>query len=287
MIFIDPSELRETSNLLRHVSDMVYKILPDLEAITGADVMISPDGLPPPNNEALLQMHIDCGCKLLQLKFGHDLPQSIVDGRLNEALSRMLRTGANSWQCLLSFIGMLGHEDTDEMATINGQLTYGNYPMKWSNVQSALMFWSERGGTLDFPLPSGKLVSKHFAIHQDHINRFRDGENERVLWPKAPIFYDEIEPSNPYLKKWDIPQKLLVVNDIRPMICAIPGVRIGEKKATAIFDYMAANNIRQDFSGFLQIVNDESILNVSGIGKKILEDIRWGLFKTLEERNER
>jgi hypothetical protein len=284
MIFIDPSELRQISNLRKHISNVVYEPLPDLEAITGADVMISPDGLPSPFTENLLKHHIDCGAKLIQLKFGHDLPQSIMDGRLNEALLRMLKTGANSWQCLLLFVGLFSYDSINGKLMINGQLTYGN-PMKWEDAESALVFWSERGGTLDFPLPSGNLIHKLFTIHQDHINRFRDGEIERILWPKAPAFYDEIEYSNPYLKKWGVAQKLVVVEDIRPMICSIPGVRIGPAKATAILDYMAGQGIRQDWNGFESIVNDKSILNVSGIGKELLSNIESGLFETLEERN--
>jgi len=248
--------------------------------------MISPDcGLSSP--VVNLQSHIDRGAKLLQLKFGHDLPLSIVDGRLNEALSRMLATGAMSWQCLMLPIGLFGYDDINGRVTINGQLTYGEQPMSWSQIDQALGFWTDRGGALEFPLSSGKLIPERFSNIQNRLNRYAAGEDTRVLWPKAPIFFDEIEPTNPHLRKWKVAQKLIRVYDLRPLLCSIPDVRIGETKATAIWDYMAANEIRQDLGGFLSLVNSGKLIKVPGIGKKLLEDIRWGLFKTLDERGER
>jgi hypothetical protein len=286
MIFVVPSELRENSNLKKHISDVDYTPLPGLEANTGADLMVSPDGLPLPRNDKLLQLHIDSGSKLVQKKFGHDLPLSITDGRFNEALSRMLSTGAMSWQCLLSFVGLLGC-DENGMATINGQLTYGDSPMKWQRIRRNLQFWIERGGSIEFPLSSGRQIPEWLAGHQNHVNRFYHGENVKKLWPKAPVFYDEIEPTNPHLKEWKVAQKLVVVDDLRPLLCTIPGAKIGPERATAIFEYMEANNIRQDFMGFLELVRDEKVLEVPGIGKGILDAIRWGLFRTKKERDER
>lgn len=287
VIFIVPSELRKTSNLLSCISDLDYKILPGLEALTGADVMISPKGMPFPRDDRMILSHIKGGAKLIQIKFGHDLPGSIVDGRLNEALSRMLSTGAMSWQCLMLFVGMIGRDDTKGLVTINGQLTYGKTPMKWEQVQAALNFWAERGGSIDFPLPTGRLIPLHFDLHQKHIDRFTSGDDTRIVWPKAPIFYEEIEPTSPLLKEWKIAQKIVIVDDLRPLLCTIPGAKIGPERATAIFDYMKDNNVHQSFNGFLAIVKDESILNVSGIGKGTLNAIRWGLFRTLEDREER
>jgi hypothetical protein len=287
MIFVDPSELRETSNFLRYVSDMVYKPLPGLEALTGADVMVSPSQLPSPVNELLVLSHIKSGAKLLQLKFGHDLPSSIVDGRLNEALVRMLSCGAMHWQCGLLFIGLLGYDDTKGMATINGQLSYGNQPMRWSQVDQTLGFWTDRGGYLEFPLASGKQLPERLANIQNRLDRYAEGETTRKIWPKAPVFYEEIQSDNPTMREWRIGQKLVIIDDLRPLLCTIPGARIGPERATAIFNWMKENDIRQDFLGFMDIVRDSRILEVPGIGKGIQEAIRWGLFRTTEERNDK
>lgn len=286
-MFIVPSELRSKSKLLKYIPDMDYKPLPGLETLTGADVMISPDGLPFPRNDKLILSHIKGGAKLIQIKFGHDLPSSIVDDRLKEALSRMLNTGAMTWQCLLLFVGTIGRDDAKGMATINGQLTYGNQPLLWWYVDQAIGYWIERGGSY-YNLPSGRLIPEHFANTQQRLNMHMSKENnERIIWPRAPIFYDEIEPRNPHLKKWKVAQKLIMVDDLRPLLCTIPGARIGHERATAIFDYMKAHNIRMDFMGFLDLVREGDLIKVPGIGEGTLEAVRWGLFRTLEERNEK
>jgi hypothetical protein len=263
-----------------------YKPLPGLEALTGADVMISPDGLPFPRNDQLILSHIKGGAKLIQIKFGHDLPGSIIDGRLNEALSRMLKaTNQRTWQCLLLFVGLLGYDNSKGMATINGQLSYGK-PMKWSQIDQAINFWMYRGG-IYYNLPAGKLIPEHLSNTQKCLDMFASGEDTKYTWPYVPAFYDEIIPTNPHLKKWKVAQKIVVVDDLRPLLCSIPGAKIGPERATAIFDYMKANNIRQCFMGFLSLVREGDLIKVPGIGKGTLEAIRWGLFRTLEERKER
>lgn len=284
MIFIDSSELRETSSLIKYLVDTRYISLPSLEAVTGADIMVSPDGLPRPSNDALINHHIREGAKLIQVKFGHDLSASIVDrkrnaaGRLNEALSRMLKTGAMPWQSLLLFIGIFSYDATQGMATINGQLSYTDPPLTWKSIQAALTFWTERGGSLDFPLASGNLLGEHLEIHQNHVNRFRAGEKDKVLWPGKPIFYDG--PNN----DWFAAQELKQMDDLRVLLCAIPDAKIGPEKATAILEYMRENGYREDFGGFIQLLNDGKFIEVPGIGKKIDDNARWGLWRTKEER---
>jgi hypothetical protein len=286
MIFIDPSELRDTSQLLRYISDVVYKPLAGLEALTGADVMISPSQLPLPRNDKLILSHIKNGSKLIQLKFGHDLPLSIVDDRLKEALSRMLNTGASSWQMCLLFAGLLGYDETQGMATINGQLTHGDYPMTWSTIDQNLGFWIDRGGHTVI-LPSGKRIPEHFSNVQDRLNGYAGDKKVRTYFPKSPAFYHEIESDNPTMRKWGVGQKLVKIDDLRPLLCSIPGTRIGPERATAIFNWMRENGIKQHMVGLWEILDNERILEVPGIGKKILDDMRWGLFATLEEREKR
>lgn len=284
--FIVPSELRKKSNLLKHIQDMDYKPLPNLEALTGADVMISPDGMPFPRNDRLILSHIKGGAKLIQIKFGHDLPGSIVDGRLNEALSRMQSAGAETWQCLILFVGLLGCDYTTGKATINGQLTYGRNPMTWYQVDCAIERWIDRGGSYN-PLSSGKLIPVRFSGIQDRVNEYASGNNIKKIIVKPPAFTKVIEPTNPHLKKWKVAQKIVIMDDFRSMLCSIPGAKIYTERAMAIFNYMRENKIHMSFNGFLAIVRDGSIINVSGIGKKTLESIRQGIFETSEKREER
>ncbi len=285
MIFIVPSELRKKSNLAKYISDVDYRELPGLEMNTGADLMVSPDGLPLPRNDKLLQFHIDSGSKLIQLKFGHDLPQSIVDGRLNEALARMQATGAMICQCYLSFVGLLGYDNTKEYATINGQLTYGKVPMKWIQVDAAIERWIDRGGSYH-PLASGKQIPLRLQGIQKRVNEYYNGKTSKKVWPTKLKIEKVIEPTNPHLRKWKVAQRIEVIDDLRPMFRQIPGARIGEEKANAIWQYMEDNGIRQDFSGFTDMLTGPKpeMLKVKGIGKKLINDCQWGLWHTLEER---
>jgi hypothetical protein len=280
--FIVPSELRHNSNLKKHIADLDYKPLPGLEALTGADVMISPDHLPFPRNDKFIKIHILNGAKLIQVKFGHDLPVSIRDGRLNEALSRMQNAGANPWQCLLLFVGLLGCDYASGKVTINGQLTYGKRPMTWYQVDCAIERWIDRGGSYN-PLSSGKLIPVRFTGIQNRVNEYQEKQVKKIM--SKPVKFEQvIEPTNPHLKKWKIAQKIVVVDDLRPLLCSIPGSKISIVRATAIWDYMKDNNIHMSFNGFLAIVRDGSILKVTGIGKGTLKAIRQGLFNTSEER---
>ncbi len=285
MIFIVPSELREISNLRKHISDVDYRPLPGLETNTGADLMISPSGLPLPRNDKFLQLHIDYGAILDQYKFGHDLIASIIDGRLNEILARMQATGAMISQCRLSFIGMLGYDNTKGYATINGQLTYGKYPMKWIQVDAAIERWIDRGGSYH-PLASGKQIPLRLAGIQKRVNEYYAGETSKKVWPKKLRQTEIIEPTNEYLKQWKVAQRIEVIDDLRPLLRQIPGARIDKGKVSAIWQYMEAHNIRQDLGGFADMLigPKPEMLKVKGIGKKLINQIQWGLWHTLEER---
>jgi len=288
MIYIDPSELRESSKLKKYISDVIYKPLPELEAMTGADLMISPTGLPPIQDEVMLQYHIDQGAILEQWKFGHDLPSSIADDRLNNSLMKMQSTGAQAWQCRLTFVGTFNSND-DEMALVDGEMTYTDYPMKWIQIDGALDFYILRGGSINPFLSSEKSIRDHLNNRQKHLDVIRAGEKTKLLWPKLPLFYNETPGVDPLVKEWYQAQNLKPIDDIRNMIRYIPATRIGPKMAMAIGKYMEENEIRLDWSGFTSLLQGDKpiILDVPGIGKKTLDNILWGLYRTKEERMNR
>lgn len=288
MIFIVPSELRSTSNLLKYISDVDYKPLLGLEQNTGADLMVSPDGLPLPFSDKLLQLHIDSGAILDQYKFGHDLPQSIIDGRLNESLARMQATGAMISQCRLSFVGLLGYDATKGYATINGQLSYGKHPMKWTQIDAAIARWIDRGGSYH-PLASGKQIPLRLARIQVNVNEYYNGKNTKQVYPEKLKQTEIIEPTNPHLRKWKVAQRIEVIDDLRPLLRQIPGAKLGEIKVGLIWQYMEDNSIRQDFGGFADMLigPKPEMLKVRGIGKTLINQMQWGLWHTLEERERR
>jgi hypothetical protein len=274
-VVIDPSELRSSSKLKKYLIDVDYKPLPGLEARTGADIMISPDGLLFPKNDNLLQHHIEQGAKLLQVKFGHDLAQSVADERLDKALLRMIEAGANPWQCLLTFIGTFGIF-SDGLAKINGQKTFG-YPMTWKRINSALIGWSEKGGSLDAPVSSGKMLKEHFENHQRKMNNRRAGKVAKLVWPDKTIIFNEIDKNQSLLKQWTAATELKPVDDFRVLLCTIPGAKIGPERATAIYEWMHLNGKKMSFYGFLEVLGTDELLEVAGIGKGTLEAIQRGL----------
>lgn len=283
MIYIDPSELRETSNLLRHLSDVVYTPLPGLEALTGADVMITPQLAPRAYNDDFVITNIRLGAMLIQIKFGHDLPMSIMDDRIKEAQSRMESVGAQPLQRELLNIGLYSRDDTAGYATVNGQLTYGNRPMRWIDMDASNLYWVIRGGFVWW-LSSGKFVADHFANVQAIVDLCAADEAIREYFPKLDVYYEEIESSNPILRKWGVGQKLTRVEDLRRIINAIPGAKVGPERAKAIYDWMAENGIKRDIYGLIEIVKNGRILEVPGIGKNTAEAMSRGLFMTSEER---
>jgi hypothetical protein len=273
--FIEPSELRKSSKLKKYLDDVIYKPLPGLEARTGADIMISPDGLLFPKSDVLLRYHIQQGAKLLQIKFGHDLPQSIIDSRLDEALLRMLQAGGRFWQCLLTFIGTLGI-DSKGYAKINGQRTYG-HSMTWKQINGAFIAWTEKGGSLDAPLSSGKRLVDHFTNHQRRLNNIRSGEVQKLVYPTQEPVYEKVDENQSLLKQWEAAMELKPVVDFRVILCAIPGAKVGPDRAQAIYEWMRLNDKKMSFRGFLEVLDANELLKVPGIGKGILKAIRKGL----------
>ena len=155
MLYIDPSETRSTSKLEKllanpGIMDMPSQLLPGLEAKTGADVMNSPLNGPTPNNDFLLQKHINAGASLIQIKFDHDLISSILDGRFKEAQWRMLNIGAYHRQCVLLFIGFMSLNGEGELLinnrrpvdVIGGKAKHFN-DMKIMHYHKSL--WQSRG----------------------------------------------------------------------------------------------------------------------------------------------
>jgi len=277
-IYIDPSELRKNSNLLKYLSNVVYVPLSDLEARTGADLMVSPDGLPSPIED--LEAHILAGGKLIQIKFGQDIGASIVDGRLDEQLARMQALPTHWWQRILLFVGIFSYD-----ATINGQLSYTNPPLAWRNVQGMFIAWSE-GGALDFPLASGKLIKSHLELHQMHVNYiYKHGGREKLIIPKPERFIIGLPNPNSLIQEWQARQVKLV-NDIRTLLCAIPDAHIGPDKATTIFTHMAEHDIPQNLDGLLGMVigKKPELMRVNGIGEKTVEAVKVIFGKLIEER---
>jgi hypothetical protein len=214
---------------------------------------------------SLLPYAISHGSEFIQLKFGHDIAGSIIDGRLPRALSKMLSLGAMPWQSVLQFIGIIGCSFDDEMmATINGQLSYTEPPMKWASIQGAFHWWIKRGGSAGFPISSPKLLPDLLRIYQNQVDACVS-KKLKMVYPEKPAFYEEIEESSNFIiQEWQAAQKLERVEDLRQVLCSLPKVRIGPEKAQAIYDWMIENDIIPNLNSFIQVVNNERRLFMIG-----------------------
>jgi hypothetical protein len=274
--------------MLQHISDVSYQSCSDLEALTGADLMVSPDGLPNPFTEKLIQYHVKNHAKLIQIKFGHDLAGSIVDGRLDNAMGRMQSLPSEWWQRILLFVGILSFDSSKNMATINGQLSYSDPPMTWRSVQGALIGWSE-GGAIDPFLSSGKLIKDHLYLHQMHVNYIhKHGGRRKIIVAKPQKFPAEDVPQsdNEIVQEYRARQ-IELVEDLRTLIKSVPDARLGDVNVNSIYQYMIDNGYSLHFGGFLELLKGDKpkLLEVPGIGKKKYDGVMRGLWWTKEERN--
>ena len=273
MIYIDSKEISAQKKLVSFLDPDSYTSISNLEAMTGADIMISPDiGLPKPSTELWIKKHVESGALLIQVKIAHDLTQSIEDGRMKDSLSRMLRTGAMPWQCILLFIGFVGY--SEESVLINKQAPYGR-KMTWGQVDLALNLWQLRGGSITFPLPSGKQLNEKLENYQRIVNKIIvDKETERIYYPKNPAYYEEIISDtniDPVTKEWFNAQNLDPITDSRNAMKAFPGM--GNERVKLIWDWMGKSAALDTFIGSLY---DRSILKVDGIGEKLWGDwLKW------------
>jgi ERCC4-type nuclease len=249
MIYIDISETRTSSNM-PHIENAIP--VDNLEALSGADFMISNLKMPP-TNKALIQMHLTKGHALLvQRKQGHDLASSIGE-RLNTSLTKMRSLGARQAQCVLLFIGTL-NMNQEGNAIINGQEAHAKY---WS-IQGAVSKWHDRGGVVEF-LPRVRLLEAWMQLKEQHVKEYAKSPIKRV-YHEPPILAQNSENA------LQIP---VIVNDGRNLLATIPG--IGETTAQSLWD---------EFKGDLSLIicwlcNPESDTNrVHGVGPKTIEKCR-------------
>lgn len=265
MIIIDASEQRSSSTM-PEIDGAVRSTI--LEALTGADVMVSTKRYPP-NSEVLIRKHIENGAVLIQIKRGSDLVHS-VGPRMNGSLAKMWEMGAvKAWQKVLLPVGIYRPDRNNDcivgMAMNNADNPYINWTNTGVNhtvVMSAIISWIFGGGTA-FP---ASLVSNDEIVA--FIRNLEKKLIEKSKYPTKEIL--EIPDFPDDLPSEDDPLQLPVrVKDGRRLLAALPGIGI-----------KGANELWKHAQGVLwcaiEIVTGSliDIENVKGIGKKTLENNR-------------
>ena len=214
MIFVDFTEVREESRL--SLGNVKVKIAPDLEALTGADIMISGLNMPA-TSELLIRKHIEAKALLIQRKHRMDMVASIGD-RMRKSIAKMRATGAHQSQCVLLLIGILTC-DRDGKAVIDGQNTGRDY---WA-VNAGLSVWTKYGGVVEPPLSKVSLIPEWLKMKERHVKEIiAIPTKEFIPTPDTMRVVDRDDPL----------QELVIVKDWRGTAICCPGW--GTKKVNAL-----------------------------------------------------
>lgn len=230
IIVVDNSENRSSSSMpeLSSLGELV-KFSPNLEEITGADIMISPK-LFPFTNLALIQQHLKAGAILIQVKRGLDFISSLGE-RLNLSLAKMQSISAVQSQSCLLAVGIFEESEAGFIirVVINGKekivrpdkfITGATY----EGFVTARDSWSERGGIVytDLRDSSPKAFINWLKKKHDRICKYAD-------FPSVTIYPDN-------KTKFDSPlQKIKVADDSRQLLASIHG--IGPKRVESLLEY--------------------------------------------------
>lgn len=171
MIGYDANEVREGSRL--DPIPTAIKV-PELEALTGADLIISPLDIPC-TTPTLLLLHVESGALLVQRKTGHDLASSIGD-RLLESITKMQEfyPQAKCAQWVLLFDGSLTENKHNGQAIIDGRKCTtrdkAERAITYATIERCIFRWVARGGVY---FPTNNIPRwcrereedlKHFAV---------------------------------------------------------------------------------------------------------------------------
>jgi hypothetical protein len=256
MLFVDPSEVREDTRLV--IGELEYQIVPGLEELTGADLMISALSAPA-STEQLIRMHLHHNAILVQRKHRTDLVSSLGD-RLKFSIFRMRAFGARQSQCMLLFIGVLTC-DRNGQAVIDGQGTGHPY---WS-VYSGLSTWIKHGGVIEPPLSRANLFPDWVRFKVRHIADSNQIPVKEFM-PRSELAY-EIDPDDPV-------QELVLIKDWRQTVLCCPGW--GIKRVNALRELMIHDKAPDTLLSAIQYMTSDKALQIPGVGKYLVDKaIQW------------
>lgn len=133
MIVLSSSELASDSRLPPIPNAQPSTIL---EALTGADIMVSKLSMPA-TTETLIRRHVDAGAVLINRKSMYDMLHSIASDSINAILARMLAIGAKyTWQRVIMSTGVYV-PDLDTGLTLVGEPRKGSTGSTYIHLRPA------------------------------------------------------------------------------------------------------------------------------------------------------
>lgn len=269
MIHIAPDRTQYPENLQATIS-------PELEPLTGADMLIS--NFPLPFSKETLQAHIDSKALFVQIKVGYDLLN--FEG-LHNFCARIQASRIPKNQAILLRIGDYWRDDNG-LLRVTGSKPYGN--TTWRDYRKALIALGLRGVTV-FPdcLRSMDELLEWIEDYQSIIEKIYN-EGKRELYPSKPT---------PQFDEDDIWQEFTEVNKNDPRYVMVAGLdKFGEKKAISTFQYIVDTlpHIRVEHDNgkseylvtlyqFWKVLTDEdekgkAVHNIPGIGDSMRKSFR-------------
>ncbi len=223
-----------------------------LEALTGADMVISQLPIPPTNN---LSLHIATRSLFVQIKIGYDV---VSFDQLHSSIARMQACKIPKNQAVLLPVGEYWQGDKG-LLRIRGEKAFGN--TSHSTLGTIYDMWAFRGGTVE-PLPPKTIDGlQEWIERKQHSLEKIESEGKRDIYPPTPVF--EID---------DIWQQVEEIRDWRKfLVCGLDG--FGSKKANAIFEYASENypGLENNAYQILCLMTDEDEK-----GKPLHKILLWG-----------
>lgn len=257
VIFVDPSERK--TNLPHEHWSIPFEWADSLEALTGADIMVTLDNLAPTTMRKV-RYHLDEGAFLIQVKIGLDIVSS-VGQRLHNSLCRMKELGAMNPQSILLNVGIV--TERDEIAYVDGRESIparrGNY---WS-VTSAHDHWGDQGGIVRY-LHRPAQIERWLRNKERDLRAYKT-DFVKEAWPPKKTYPDD--PGN-------ILQVLVPVKDWRVTLRNAPKLGLGPKKLNALQGEMAQAGEPDTLLTALMWLVSEDKPKVAGIGKGIKQKVR-------------
>ena len=264
MIIIDSSEA------ITHPPELNCHVVPWLEEMAGADMVISPaDDVP--CAEGMMPVHVHRGALLIQIKRAQDLVSSF-GSRMNNAIAKMVQRAPKQWQRVLLPVGryargsdglLLVGKDIPRDGDVPFVKWYKPRPsVQWTSYQTAIAEWIWRGGVV---IETCKNQDDFWIWVANTEKKMKEAMQnpEKLSWPGNPQMYDPPDADDPL-------QEVKIIRDFRVTLATFPG--IGEGRATDIWNYYKQNPLAC-LVGLTDLDNPNAT-QISGIGPSTIERTR-------------
>lgn len=246
-----------------------YFVSCGFESFTGADIILTPN-----DTERItvdnIQTHLDAGAVMLQVKHNMDISASTIDGRVFEALERMVAWDCQPYQRGLLITGDITFNAGDPTLHINNRrasITKGG-------LYGVMNTWVIRGGAIYGPIiPTNDLeyyldlLSKELFTGDPFVHR-------QYSQPRKKFKIQRKTTQGMSLRQRALAMAETAVDsyDLRHLLVNIDG--LNSTVVERIWNKMSEEKLPMTIVGFNTLVLTGKILDVKGVGKSTLGKIR-------------